>query len=383
MKVLINAFSARQGGGQTYLRYLLQFLPSDSGAEIFILAPESLELPKDRHNITRLHVDWPVQNPYSRAVWEKLRLPGLLREIKADILFCPGGVVGTRPPKGCRTVTMFRNMIPFDPAQRRKYPLGFDRLRNWLLNRVMLKSMVQADLVIFISQYARKVIEAVAGEPLTRGLVIYHGINPRFRIEASVKLPRPEWLPGEGYLLYVSTLDVFKAQVEVVKGYAILKQQRQTREKLLLVGPENPAYGQKVRSEINRLGLNDDVIVVGAVPHEALPAVYHHALISIFASESENCPNILLESLAAGRPIVASNRPPMPEFGGDAVVYFDPTSPSDLAEKLAAIIDNPVYMARLSEKARDRSLLYDWNTAAGLTWRALENLHLQQNLGRG
>jgi glycosyltransferase involved in cell wall biosynthesis len=381
MRVLINAFSARQGGGQTYLRYLLQFLPSDSGVEIFILAPDSLELPKDRVNIKRPRVAWPVENPYLRAIWERLLLPGLLREIKADILFCPGGVVGTRPPKGCRTVTMFRNMIPFDLAQRRKYPLGFDRLRNWLLNRVMLKSMVHADLVIFISEYARKVIEAVAGGPLTRALVIYHGINPRFRIEAGAELPRPDWLPSEGYLLYVSTLDVFKAQVEVVRGYAILKQQRQTREKLLLVGPENPTYGEKVRSEITRLGLTGEVIVVGAIPHEALPAVYHHALISIFASESENCPNILLESLAAGRPIVASNRLPMPEFGGDAVVYFDPTSPADLAEKLAAIIDNPAYMVQLSEKALERSRLFDWDTAARLTWKAIENLHLQRNPG--
>src|SRR5687768_17611764 len=106
MRVLINAFSARIGGGQTYLRYLLQFLPTDSAIEIFILAPESLELPKDRPNITRLRVHWPVENPYLRAIWERLRLPRLLTEIKADILFCPGGVVATRPPKGCRTVTM-------------------------------------------------------------------------------------------------------------------------------------------------------------------------------------------------------------------------------------------------------------------------------------
>jgi len=379
MRVLINAFSARQGGGQTYLRYLLNFLPADSDAVVFVLAPESLELPEDRSNITRLRVTWPVENPYLRAIWERFFLPKLLRDIRADILFCPGGVVGTRPPEGCRTVTMFRNMIPFDLAQRRKYPLGFKRLRNWILNKVMLKSMVEADLVIFVSEYARKVIEAAAGRPLTKALVIYHGIDPRFRIEPGAKLPRPEGLPTEGYFLYVSNIDVFKAQVEVVKGFAMLKQRRRTREKLVLVGPENHAgYGRKVRAEINRLGLTGDVIVAGSIPHEALPAVYHHAEINIFASESENCPNILLESLAAGRPIVASSYPPMPEFGGDAVVYFDPASPADLAEKLAAIIDNPTYVDQLSKKACDRSLLYDWRVAARLTWDAIENLHLQE-----
>jgi glycosyltransferase involved in cell wall biosynthesis len=270
-------------------------------------------------------------------------------------------------------------MIPFDLAQRRKYPLGSQRLRNWILNKVMLTSMVEADLVIFVSEYARKVIEAASGGPLTNALVIYHGIDPSFRIEPTSKLHRPEWLPSEGYFLYVSNIDVFKAQIEVVRGFAMLKLQRRMREKLLLVGPENhAAYGRKLRAEIDRLGLNSDVIIVGTIPHEALPAVYHHAEINIFASESENCPNILLESLAAGRPVVASNYPPMPEFGGDAVIYFDPASPADLAEKLAAILDDPTYMEQLSKKAGDRSLLYDWKTAARLTWDAIENLHLQE-----
>ena len=63
---------------------------------------------------------------------------------------------------------------------------------------------------------------------------------------------------------------------------------------------------------------------------------------------------------------------------GDAVVYFDPALPADLAEKLVAIIDNPVYIEQLSKKARDRSLLYDWSMAARLTWDAIENLYLQE-----
>ncbi len=379
MRVLINAFSARQGGGQTYLLNLLQFLPADSDAEVFVLAPESLKLPDDRRNIVRLHVDWPVENPFLRAIWEGIQLPKLLRDLGVDTLFCPGGVVGTRAPEGCKTVTMFRNMIPFDLAQRRKYPLGYMRSRNWILHKVMLRSIVQANLVIFISEYARSVIEAIVGEPLRGAVVIPHGINPRFRITPGEKLVRPEWLPSEGYLLYVSTLDVYKAQIEVVQGFAILKQQRQTKEKLILAGPENPRYGQQVRAEIQRLGLSGDVVVVGPIPYEELPAVYHHAAINIFASESENCPNILLEALAAGRPIVASNRPPMPEFGGDAAIYFDPTSPPDLAEKLAAIIDNPECMEELSEKAGGRALLYDWSTAARLTWGAIANLHSRKS----
>ncbi len=378
MKVLINAFSARRGGGQTYLINLLEFLPADFKAEIFILAPESLKLPKEKCNVKRINVNWPVDNPFLRVIWEKLWLPRLIKEIEADVLFCPGGVVSIQPPNGCKTVTMFRNMIPFDLTQRRKYSLGYMRIRNWILHKVMLRSMLQAELVIFISEYARKVVEANAGGPIQTGVVIHHGINSQFRVSSNVKLERPAWLPGEEYLLYVSLIDVYKAQIEVIQGFARLKQQRFTKEKLVLAGPENPAYGRKVRAEIERLGLDGDVIVVGSIPYEELPVVYHNALIIIFASESENCPNILLESLAAGRPVVTSSCPPMPEFGGDSVIYFDPTSPVDLANKLASIIDNPGRLSELSKSAYQRSLFYDWDVTASQTWGAIGKI-LQQS----
>ena len=383
MKVLINALSARQGGGQTYLHNLLQFPPAGNAAEILVLAPESLQLPQ-APNITRVRTNWPLENPYVRAVWEKVRLAPLARELGADILFCPGGVVGARAPVGCKTVTMFRNMIPFDLVQRKRYPLGSQRVRNWILEKIMLQSMLRADLVIFISEFAHRVIEDRAPGRLPASVTIPHGINSHFRVNPDSPdspdsaLPRPAWLPVENYLLYVSTLDFYKAQFEVVRGFALLRQKRETNEKLILAGPENPAYARRVRAEIARLGLINDVVISGPIPYRELPAVYHHALINIFASESENCPNILLEALAVGRPILCSNRPPMPEFGADAVLYFDPASPEQLAEQLLGLIDNSQIQAQLAAKASVRAQNYDWANTSRLTWEAITRLHEQK-----
>jgi glycosyltransferase involved in cell wall biosynthesis len=374
MKILINSFSARQGGGQTYLINLLKFLPRDYPHEVFVLAPDDLDLAVDRPNITRLRVAAPVENPFFRALWEKFRLPGLIRNFGIKVLFCPGGIIGTAPPAGCKTVTMFRNMIPFDLEQRRRYPLGYQRLRNWLLNKLMLSSLLRADKVIFISDYARQVIERAARRTFTASVTIPHGINPQFKTAEHRDVPRPAWLPDTGYLLYVSTLDFYKAQIEVVRGFALMKEQRPTREKLILVGPENADYGRRVRDEIARHQLEAEVILTGPLPYRDLPALYHHALINVFASESENCPNILLEALASGRPVVCSDKPPMPEFGGDAVVYFDPRSPENLAARLLGLIDDTAQMTALSAKARERALRYDWDNAARQTWSAIAKL---------
>jgi glycosyltransferase involved in cell wall biosynthesis len=262
-------------------------------------------------------------------------------------------------------------MLPFDETARRKYPPGYMRFRIWILNRVIRNSMAKADLVIFISEFARDLISKQIPGVSNKSVVIPHGVDPCFQV---TQKSRPSWLPPGDYLLYVSMLDYYKAQIEVIRAYALLRQKRFTMEKLILVGPEQPSYGRMVREEIERLNLKDDVLLAGAIPHGELPFLYQKARINIFASECENCPNILLEALSVGCPSLVSHRPPMPEFAGDAVVYFDPSEPEDLAVQLASLLDDEAKLRDLSGRAKIRSLRYDSTTAMSSTWKAIQAL---------
>jgi glycosyltransferase involved in cell wall biosynthesis len=371
VKILINALSARLGGGQTYLINLLQRLPPEAGIEVYIVAAPSLRHSVDSFRLKWLSSKWPLQNPVVRAVWERVILPRVLDRLGIDLLFCPGGIVSTPTPSRCKVATMFRNMIPFDKTLRSRYPHGYMRVRNWLLEREMLRSMLKADLVIFVSQFARGVVEHRAPRRIKHAVVIPHGVGPEFHV--SNRLPRPSWLPLDDYLLYVSTFDVYKAQLEVIRGFRLLKDRRQGTEKLVLVGSEsqNRRYSRNIRSEIKKLGLQRDVIIGGLMPYRSLPALYQNALINIFAAESENCPNILLEAMASGRPVLSSCLDPMPEFGGTAAIYFDPRVPTEFADKVAKIIDDPAALQSLGKRAAERAREYGWEKAAATTWREL------------
>lgn len=374
MVIVINILSARHGGGQTYVNNLLGNLEKGNDWEIFILTSSFLDVSVDATKVKQIAVHWINRNPFFRWAWEKIRLPGLLKKLKADILFCPGGLVSTRVPSGCRVVTMFRNMIPFDREQRIRYPLGYMRLRNWLLERGLLSSMCNADLVIFISNFARQVIESRAPDRIKKSVVIPHGTNEQFKIQNPTDLRRPDWLPKEDYLLYVSDFQDYKNHLEVAQGYALLKKLRPTPEKLVFVGYNRTRYGKKVAAEILRLGLEEDIIMAGSKKYEDLPAVYYNAKLFIFASSCENCPNILLEAMGAGRPLLVSNKQPMPEFGRDAVVYFDPVSPEDLSKKILSIINQPMLLEELSRKAKDLSRQFDWQVTSRKTWEAIASL---------
>ncbi|QXH55420.1 glycosyltransferase family 4 protein [Pseudomonas maumuensis] len=364
MNIVINAFSARLGGGQTYLINLLRHIPDRSDLKITVLAPEELQMP-DHPAINRYYPSWPVTNPLTRTIWEKLFLPRYLRRAGADVLFCPGGVVAGTVPRGCKVVTMFRNMIPFDKRVLGYIPFGLQRIRNWLLYRAMLRSMSGADLTIFISDYARGVIEKLTSIP--NPVTIPHGIGKEFR-EVDINVARPECLAEGEYILYVSRFDVYKHHYEVVSGYAKLPAHYQKQFRLLLIGESDMPGAERVHELIKALGLDDRVTILGAVPYKQLPAYYHHAGLVLFASSCENCPNILLESLGAGRPVLSSDVMPMPEFGGEAAAYFSPFSPDDIANKMERVLSDDAYARTLSEAAVLQAKKYDWEKTADSTW---------------
>ncbi len=375
MKIMINALSARRGGGQIYIQHLLEYFPKNSVDEVVILAPKALKLSLKSFNIRRLNSpEVIITNPFFRALWELLYLPRLLKKNGSEVLFCPGGSVSGNIPKNCKVVTTFQNMLPFDLAQRKKYPLGYMRFRNWYLKKKLLKGMGKSDLVIFISKYAKSVIESDCGLKLKHTVVIPHGIDPIFQRNIQLELPRPSCLPDSEYLLYVSILDVYKAQIKVIEAYNLLKKKGAIDKKLVLVGPEYKPYGNKVRQLVTNLKLEKDVLIFDSVPHNELPAFYQHASINIFASETENCPFILLEALASGRPLLVSNRQPMPEFGGDAVLYFNPQSPIKLAALIIKVLKNMSLSKDLSHKSIERSLIYNWEKSADLTWGSIKQL---------
>lgn len=370
MKIVINAYSARMGGGQTYLKNILAHLPARENLDVLVLAPASLQLPA-LPQVKRVHSGWPTTNPLMRALWERWALPRYLRRECADVLFCPGGVVGTRVPSGCKVVTMFRNMIPFDPALVGSMPLGLERLRNVILRRVLLRSMARADLTIFISDHARGLIERLARIP--NPVTIPHGISEKFR-SAGQELPRPLNAPQGRYLLYVSRFDIYKHHREVVTAFAALPSELREGLTLVFLGETDMPEAEPVAQLIQELGLDGQVMMPGAVPYESLPAWYQHAQAILFASSCENCPNILLESMGSGRPVLSSNVMPMPEFGGAEIGYFSPFNSQDIVRAMFEVLSDSEYAQSIARAALLQSDRYDWKITAQETWGRLFEL---------
>jgi glycosyltransferase involved in cell wall biosynthesis len=371
-RIVINGLSARRGGGKTYLYNLLKFLPhKHKNNEILLLLPSSFSLGADALfpslKIKQVNVDNPVYRIFFELIW----IPLLLRKLCPAVYFSPGGLLLGKTSGSWKSVTMFRNMIPFDIVERKKYPIGYMRLRNWLLSKLLRRSIEKADLTIFISNFALSVIEALDSMRLKEAVVIPHGVSDDFRNDRIDDSPSDPFLPDKKYIFYPSIIDVYKSQYEIVEAVAILKRRGVEIPQLLFAGEVYGPYGAGLHEKISALGLSSDVLIHPPIPYEQMPAFYNRAEFVLFGSKSENCPNILLEALASGCAIACSNVMPMPEFGKDAVVYFNPADPQDIARVIQDLIEDPPKIEQLGYKSAALAKEYSWNKAATETWDTL------------
>jgi glycosyltransferase involved in cell wall biosynthesis len=380
-RIVINTLSARTGGGLTYARNLLKHFEFEDRADVYVLVA-----PKRRHTLpdgpyTFIDCTFAGQNVIWRTLWEAIGLPRLLKRLEADVYYVLSGTLAAKPPAGCKSVVAFRNLLPFDHKNRRRYPHGYTRYRLWLIGQAQPRSFARADLVIFISEFGREVVEAIVTEREGRAVVIPHGVGEAFKGDVLAGDWNERW--PDGYVLYVSILDVYKSQLEVVEAWNRVRAKRETREKLILAGPEYPPYARRVKRKIAELGLEDEVVLLGSVTHDFLPGLYRSSKVTVFASQCENCPNILLEAMAGGRPVLCSNDQPMPEFGVDAVVYFDPTDAVELSERLLEMLDDPERQQDYGDRAKRRSGDFRVDEAMRQTWESMLELANGDSMGSG
>lgn len=375
MRVGIDASNLRGGGGVTHLRELLRACDPerDHFSEITVWGGK-VTLGKLPNNVAWLklrHVPMLDRALLARIWWRHTHLPKLAHQA-CDILFIPGGLPGFGLVPW---VTMCRNMLPFEPAERRRYGVSLERLRLEILRRVQARSFMQANGLIFLTEYAKATVLNVLPRSPARTVTIPHGVDRRFTME-----PRPVRRIedcSESYpfrLLYVSKVNLYKHQWNVVAAVAGLRSRGMPVTLELIGGAYKPALN-RLSEAINRFDPGHEFVrYQGNVPFEELHHRYHAADLFVYASSCENMPNILLEAMAAGLPIASSSSGPMPEVLGNRDGCFNPEDSSDMMRALENLISDPNRRRDMAARAYARAQRYSWEACARHTFVFLRNV---------
>jgi alpha-1,3-rhamnosyl/mannosyltransferase len=124
-----------------------------------------------------------------------------------------------------------------------------------------------------------------------------------------------------------------------------------------------------VAEKINELRLSGRVFCPGRIDDEDLPAVYQGALAFVHPSRYEGFGLQLVEAMASGVPILASETTCLPEILGGCGLLFDPDNPASIARQMTRAASDPALRGALAGKSRHRATFFSWRKAAEQTLR--------------
>ncbi len=307
-----------------------------------------------------------------RSFWQLFyRDKQLSNEI--DVLFSPFGTyIGSFHPYA----TMSRNMLVFDKEEQKRFGFSWYRLKFIILFFVQRKSFRNSQGLVFISQYAKNSIAAHVDYSRMKTAVIYHGISAVFEKTPVSQKPLSAYSKKDPFiLLYVSTVFHYKHQLAVVEAVGSLRKKGYPVCLKLVGGVGQRVVGEMLERKIAELDPEKEFI--SWMRHVGLTEVvqyYHSSDAFIFASSCENMPNILLEAMASGLPIACSSSKPMPEFMGEAGLYFNPDKVAELENAVEKLITNPLLRAELANRSFENSKKYSWRSCADNTFHFLFSL---------
>jgi glycosyltransferase involved in cell wall biosynthesis len=237
-----------------------------------------------------------------------------------------------------------------------------------------MPSFGKAAAVVFVSETFRQEVCDKIRIPHSKTHVVYHGLSSLFQQKGETGDARFE--PGYPFILSVSTINPHKNYDTLIRAFSrIIDSPDLSMYHLVIVGGigRQSTYDMLVRL-VAELDLVAKVHLLGEVEHGLLPAYYRAAEIFVLPSRLETFGNPLVEAMATGTPIVASNLPVCREICRDAAVYSDTEDHESLAKNMEDLLRNSPIRQQLAEKASKRSRAFSWDRAASKMIRIFEQV---------
>ena len=186
------------------------------------------------------------------------------------------------------------------------------------------------DRLIFVSEYERDGYREKVGEPRCPTSLVYNGLTP-------AEFEKTGTERGAADFLYIGMMRDLKGPDLFLQAIATLNQNASRPVKAHFVGdgPDKSNYLE----QIDRLGISEFVTV-----HDPMPAreAFRKAKRVVVPSRAESMPYIVLEAIAAGKPVIATRVGGIPEiFDTEADKLVEPGNAEALAAAMRAAIENP------------------------------------------
>jgi glycosyltransferase involved in cell wall biosynthesis len=337
------------------------------------LACALAEQPRDRVDVTLVAAAHPrgIDGlPFARSYAPPVpKLPGAVFALQRPFTLREYDVVhyiDSRPPLdfplGSNTTVVTQH--GFATLRFGKRNVG----RRWYyLDKALLRLAPHADRTFTASESERRELLELARMDPQRVVAIHHGIDldhfsPRGTANAVHEEVRARFGIAGRYVLYVSNHQRKKNTERLVEAFAEVA--RRVPDVSLVMTGWHTALFRLVEERIDRLGVRDRVRVLGHVPDDALPTLYSGAACFALPSLHEGFGLPVLEAMACGAPVVASDVYALPEVCGEAAELVDPLRVDAIAGAIVRLLEDQERARQLRELGFERVKLFTWARAA-------------------
>jgi len=219
----------------------------------------------------------------------------------------------------------------------------------------------RADLIICVSEFTAQQVESLLHVERSRLRVVHHGT--RF-VETPDNGGRQPWV------LHVGAVQTRKNLVRLIEAFETAAP---APWRLVLAGGDGFGAGE-VRSCAASSPARDRIDFAGWVEDQRLAELYARSSLLAFPSLDEGFGIPILEAMAWGLPVVASNCSSLPEVCGDAALLVDPTNTDALSAAMRTLIEDPALAEAMAARGRERARSRPWIVAAADTLRVYAEL---------
>ncbi len=305
-------------------------------------------------------------------LWQHWRVPAVLRQLRPDIYHATYYMMPFRP--GVPTLLTVYDDIPG------RFPHYFPTWKHFFIEESKQIALRIAGHIVAISEQTRQDISRRYRIAAQRFTVIPLAADERFRPQPAAALitSRKKYALPDAYFLYIGSNKPHKNLLTLVQGLHRAKETDPDVPPLVIAGPWDDRYNA-VKQYIRGKRLQNNVIFLGMVPDDNLPALYAGATAFLFLSRYEGFGLPVLEAMACGTPVICARSASLPEVGGEAVLYVSPDSPQQLAREMGRVGRDEALQQTLSERGLARAALFSWTESAKQTITIYRSLYRQHH----
>ena len=359
------------GGTETYATSLVSALAKLDHTNEYFMYVNKESVTKSFNTGANFHANLcPIRarNRVFRFLWEQLILPIQARRDQLDLMHSLGYISPLRLP--CASLVTIHDLNYL------YIPEAYSHFTRQVQKLFVSQSAFRVDQVIVVSDFIRDQVIEHLGVTADKIITIHEAVD----VEVFQEDLRGHWPKlqerfnlREPYFLAFSSLSPHKNIDCMIEAFAQYKQGDRSHSKLVISG-HLTKLGPNLPEMAKRLGVERDVIFTGYLSSEALRALLSNAVLFVFPSLYEGFGLPVLEAMAVGTPVACAQRGSLPEVGGEAALYFNPTDSTELADVLSQVIADDDLRQDLRERGRLNLSRFSWEKTAADTLATYERV---------